>query len=104
MAGIKRGDTVVVISGKDRGSRGKVLRVIADKGRLVVEGVNKQKHHQKPTQKIMQGGIITKEGAIDASNVMLYCTHCHQPVKVKRQMREDGHSQRLCANCDTVLD
>ncbi len=71
IAHVRKGDTVMVVAGKERGKKGKVLRVIPEKGRVVVERINMIKKHQKPTQKIRQGGIIEREGAIHLSNVML---------------------------------
>ena len=100
---VKKGDTVYIIAGKDRGLRGKVLRTIPGKSQVIVEGVNKQKRHQKASAKVMQAGIITKEGPVNVSNVMLYCMSCHRPVKVKRQER-DGKRERVCASCEAVLD
>ena len=71
IAHVRKGDTVMVVAGKERGKKGKVLRVIPEKGRVVVERLNMIKKHQRPTQKIRQGGIIEREGAIHLSNVML---------------------------------
>ena len=71
IAHVRKGDTVVVVAGKERGKRGRVLRVIPDKNRVVVERINMIKKHQRPTQKLRQGGIIEREGAIHLSNVML---------------------------------
>ena len=72
IAHVRKGDTVMVVAGKERGKKGKVLRVIPEKGRVVVERLNLIKKHQKPTQKIRQGGIIEREGAIHLSNCLLY--------------------------------
>src|SRR6267378_4452209 len=79
MAHVRRGDTVVVVAGKDRGKRGKVLRVVPGKGRVVVEKINMIKKHQRPTQKLRQGGIIEREGAIHLSNVMLVDPQTSKP-------------------------
>ncbi len=95
---IRKGDQVEVIAGKDKGRHGKVLHVLPKTGRVVVEGVNKQKRHQKATQKVMQAGIVTKEGAIDLSNVMPYCSHCGKPTRVATRI--DGETrERVCRSC-----
>lgn len=101
---IKKGDTVVVISGKSKGKRGKVLRVDPDKQRVVIEGVNMVKKHQKPTQKIMQGGIIEKEASIAASAAMLWCAKCQEPARTGHKVLEGGKKVRVCHRCGEVLD
>src|SRR5258708_12886119 len=79
MAHVRKGDTVVVVAGKERGKRGKVLRVIPGKGRVLIEHVNMIKKHQRPTQKLRQGGIIKREGPIHLSHVMLLVPHTDKP-------------------------
>lgn len=101
---VRRGDTVVVISGKDRGKKGKVQRVLPVKRRVVVEGVNIVKRHQKPTRQVMQGGIIEKEAPIHISNVMLVCPRCSRPTRVGRKVLEDGRRLRVCKRCGEVVD
>lgn len=101
---VKKGDTVLVIAGKDKGLRGKVLRSIPDKSQVVVEGVHRHKRHQKANAKVMQAGIITKEGPIHVSNVMVYCQACHQPTRVRREENADGDRIRVCASCGASLD
>ena len=101
---VKKGDTVVVLSGKDRGKRGKVLQVLPKKQQVVVEGINRQKRHQKPNPKVLQGGIITREGPIHISNVMVYCMKCHRPTRVRRVRLEDGRRVRVCKSCGEQLD
>ncbi len=95
---IRKGDQVEVIAGKDKGHRGKVLQVLPKAGRVIVEGVNKQKRHQKATQKVMQAGIVTKEGPVDLSNVMLYCSHCGKPTRVGTHVDGDVR-ERVCRSC-----
>jgi len=95
---IRKGDQVEVVAGKDKGRRGTVLRVLPDKGRVVIEGVNKQKRHQKANRKVMQAGIITREGPIHLSNVMLYCSHCGKPVRVGSRLNGEVR-ERVCASC-----
>ena len=79
--GIRKGDEVMIVAGKDKGSRAKVLKVYPDKGRLEVEGYNIAKRHTKPTTASPQGGIISKTAPMDVSNVMLWCGECDKPVR-----------------------
>ena len=96
---IKKGDTVVVITGKDAGTQGKVLAVDTKKGKVMVEKVALVKKHQKPTQSNPQGGIMTKEAFIDASNVMIYCNKCKKGVRTRK---EEG--ARVCVKCGAKID
>ncbi len=102
-AKVKREDFVVVIAGKDRGKRGKVLRVLPKKQRVIVEGVNIVKKHQKPTA-TTAGGIIEKPAPIHVSNVMLVCPKCGQPTRVGFTFLEDGTKVRRCKKCGEVID
>lgn len=106
MAGarVKRGDTVAVIAGKERGKRGKVLRLLPAKGRLIVEKLNMIKRHQRPTQKLRQGGIIEREGSIPLSNVMVVCTKCDRPTRAAVQVLADGRKVRVCKRCSEMID
>jgi large subunit ribosomal protein L24 len=99
---IKKGDTVKVISGKEKGKTGKIQSVIVDKERVVVEKVNLIKKHQKPDGK-GKGGIIEKEGPIHISNVMFLCSKCGVGVKVRYKVLEDGKKVRVCAKCQEQL-
>lgn len=101
---IKKGDIVLVITGKDAGRKGKVLKVLPAANRVVVEGVNKAKKHQRPTQAIPQGGILQIETPLDASNVMLLCDKCNKPTRVAKGFLEDGTKVRVCKNCGEVVD
>ncbi|MBE3591296.1 MAG: 50S ribosomal protein L24 [Firmicutes bacterium] len=102
---VRKGDTVVVISGKDRGKRGKVLRVLPREERVVVEGVNIVKRHTKPNPpKVMQGGIIEQEAPIHRSNVMVVCRSCGEPTRVGKAILEDGTRARKCRKCGEILD
>lgn len=101
---IRRGDTVIVLSGKDRGLRGKVVRALPKEKRAVVEGVNKVKRHTKPTMQSPQGGIVTREAAVHASNLMLICPHCHKPTRARHQISDKGDHVRACRRCDAVID
>jgi len=96
--GIKKGDTVIVLSGKNKGKKGKVIKVLPDKGKVVVEGVGIVKKHQKPTRNF-QGGIIEKPLPIFSSKVMLVCPRCSKPTRIRRK---DG--SRVCCKCDEIMD
>ena len=99
---VRRQDTVEVISGKDRGKRGEVLRVERERARLVVSGVNIAHKHQKPTARVMQSGIIEQENPIAVSNVMVVCRHCKKPTRVGHMM-QDGRRARRCVRCGQAL-
>jgi large subunit ribosomal protein L24 len=101
---IKRNDTVEVISGKEKGKRGKVLIVLRDKQRVIVERVNFIKRHQRPTQKVRQGGIIEREGSLHVSNVMLVCGKCSKPTRTGSQTLSDGRRVRVCKRCNEIVD
>ena len=105
---IRKGDTVEVISGKsiDKGKRGEVIKVLPDKDRVVVQGINIRKKHQRQVQtqgRTLSPGIIEFEGPIHISNVMLVCPKCDEPTRVGLD-REDGESMRICKNCGAVID
>lgn len=103
---IRRGDTVEIISGPDKGERGEVLKVLPKEGRLTVQGVNLRKKHQRQVQaggRTMNPGIIQFEAPVDASNVMLVCPKCNKPTRVGIQ-REDGKRRRVCKKCQAVFD
>ena len=95
MAHVRRGDLVVVIAGKEKGKKGKVLRVLPKKDRVIVERVMMVKRHTKPSQKVPAGGIIEKEGSIHISNVALWSEKQQRPVKVKIVVNEAGKKMRV---------
>ena len=102
---IRKNDNVLVITGRDRGKRGRVLRVIPDKGRLIVEGVNFIKRHTKANpQKNVKGGIVEREAPVNASNVQLVCPECTAPTRIGRKLLEDGRRVRFCVKCKGVVD
>jgi len=101
---VKKGDRVLVLSGKDKGKRGKVLEVLPAEGKVIVERVNVVKKHQRPTQKVMQGGIVDIEAPFHASKVMVICSKCSQPTRTGRRRLEDGTRVRVCKKCGEVLD
>ena len=101
---IKTDDTVYVLTGKDAGKTGKVLNVSPDKKRVIVEHVNMVTKHKKPRGRNQQGGIITQEGTIHSSNVMLVCSGCKRPTKIGRKILENGEKVRVCKSCGDVID
>jgi len=102
--GIKKGDTVKVITGKDVGKTGKVLRVIPEKRRLIVEGVNFVKKHAKRTREDRAGGIHELEASLDASNVMVVCPKCRKATRLGNSVLADGSKLRKCVKCGEVVD
>ncbi|MDD9934750.1 MAG: 50S ribosomal protein L24 [Myxococcales bacterium] len=101
---LKRDDQVVVVAGKDKGARGKILKVFLDRDRVIVEGVNRVKRHQRPTQTMPQGGIIEKEMPIHVSNVMLLDPKEDKPTRVRVQTDKEGKRVRVAARSGAVLD
>jgi large subunit ribosomal protein L24 len=103
-ARIKTGDTVIVVTGKDAGTRGRVIAVIPDKNRVLVEGVNFVKKHARRTREDRQGGIHELEASIDLSNAMLVCPKCKQPTRVGQIVLADGSKVRSCKMCGEVVE
>ena len=102
---IRKNDTVLVITGKDRGKRGRVLKVLPDKNRLIVEGMNVIKRHTKPNPgKNIKGGIVEREAPLALSNVQLVCPECSNRTRVGRQRLDDGRRVRICRKCKGVID
>ncbi len=101
---IKRGDTVAVISGKDKGKRGKVLHVVSSRNRAIVEALNMITRHERPSQRNPQGGMVQREAPIHASNLMVVCTKCGKPTRVGRKILEDGSKMRICKKCSEIID
>ncbi len=104
IAHVRKGDTVLVVAGKERGKRGRVLRVIPEKNRVVVERLNMIKKHQRPTQKLRQGGIIEREGAIHLSNVMLVDPTSDKPTRIGMRALADGKKVRIARRSGEILD
>ena len=96
---IKKGDTVKILSGKDRGKQGTVLRAYPAEGKIKVEGVAVVKKAVRPNQQNQQGGIVEQEAAIDASNVMLVCPSCGKPTRVGHDVNDEGKKVRVCKKC-----
>ncbi|MEK7445798.1 MAG: 50S ribosomal protein L24 [candidate division NC10 bacterium] len=103
-AHVRKGDTVVVVAGKERGKRGKVLRVLPAEGRVLVERLNMMKKHQRPTQKLRQGGIIEREAPLHLSNVMLVDPRTDTPTRVGVRLLTDGKKARIAKKSGEIID
>ena len=101
---IRKNDTVLVITGKDRGKKGKVRYAYPKKSKVLVEGVNFIKKHARATKQVRQAGIIELEAPIPISNVMLLCGKCNHPTRVGITRLEDGRRVRMCRSCREVID
>lgn len=102
---IRKNDNVVVIAGRDRGKRGRVLRVVPSKNRLIVEGVNFIKRHTRANpQRNIKGGIVEREATLALSNVQLVCPECGAPTRIGRKLLDDGRRVRFCVKCKGVVD
>ncbi len=99
---LKKGDKVKVIAGKDKGKEGTIISFIPKKNRVIVEGVNIIKRHQKPTQ-MSKGGIIEKEASIHISNVQLVCPHCNEATRIGYKFLESGEKVRYCKKCTETI-
>lgn len=100
---VKTGDTVMVLNGKDRGKKGKVLAVSPKEGKVIVEGVNMVSKHVKPRKMGDQGGIVKAEGAMYACKVQIVCPRCGKPTRVSHKIYEDGTKERICKKCGEAL-
>ena len=101
---VKKNDQVTVISGKEKGKTGKVLKVLPKKESVLIEKVNFVKRHTRPSSQHRQGGIIEKESPIHLSKVMVVCAKCNAPVKTGTKLLEDGKRVRFCKKCSEVID
>jgi large subunit ribosomal protein L24 len=102
---LKKNDTVEVLSGKDAGKRGKILKVIPEKNRVIVQGVGFVKKHTKPNpQRNIKGGIAEREAPVHASNVLIVCSECGERTRIGAKHLSDGRKVRVCRKCDGVLD
>ncbi|MDF2984850.1 MAG: ribosomal protein bacterial/organelle [Eubacterium sp.] len=101
---VKKEDTVLVLSGKDKGKKGKVLSVNPSTNQVLVEGVNMSTKHKKPRGRYQQGGIIHQESAVNGSNVMLVCDKCGKPTKVAKKILDNGQKVRSCKHCNEIID
>ncbi|MEZ4598431.1 MAG: 50S ribosomal protein L24 [Syntrophotaleaceae bacterium] len=101
---VKKDDMVKVIAGKEKGKTGRVTRIFADKGRIVVENLNMVKRHTRPSRANAQGGIVEKEAPLNASNVLLLCGSCNQATRTGMRFLEDGSKVRFCKKCNEIVD
>ena len=102
--GIKKNDTVIVITGKEKGKKGRVLSLMLSKGKIIVEKINVIKRHMKPSKKYSQGGIIEKEAPVQISNLMLVCPKCSKPTRISNVILNDGKKARVCKKCKEMID
>ena len=103
MAKLKKGDTVVVLSGKDKGKSGKLLKVWPAEHRALVERVNLVKHFERRSQQNPSGGIVEREGALAISKLALQCPKCRKPSRVGWKISSDGDKQRMCRSCQEMV-
>jgi large subunit ribosomal protein L24 len=101
---VKKDDTVVVLSGKDAGKKGKIVKAVPDSGRVYVAGLNMITKHKKGQGQLKPSALIKKEGSIDASNVMLVCPKCNAPSRVSHVISDKGTKSRVCKKCGAVID
>jgi large subunit ribosomal protein L24 len=101
---IRKNDSVMVISGKERGKTGKVLRVNPKEDAVIIERINVVKRHTKPRGPQQAGGIVEKEASIPASNIMIMCDKCNAPVRIGKKILTDGNKVRVCRRCGEALD
>jgi large subunit ribosomal protein L24 len=101
---LRKDDTVIVLAGRERGKTGKILRIIPETDRVVIERLNLVKRHTKPRGVQQQGGIAEKEASIHASNVQPLCGRCNKPARIGRRRLDDGRSVRVCRRCNDLLE
>jgi len=101
---IKKNDTIVVLTGKEKNKQGRVLSVYPLKEQVLVEKINVIKRHMKPSRKYTQGGIIEKEAPLKVSNVMLVCPKCSKPTRIGNTVLQTGKKVRVCKKCREVMD
>ena len=101
---IRKNDNVMVVSGKEKGKKGRVIAVYPSTNRLLIEKLNMIKRHTRPTQQLRQGGIVEKESPISVSNVKLVCAKCDKPTTVSRMLQGDGPRVRVCRECNEAID
>ena len=100
---IRKDDTVQIIAGDDAAATGRVLRVLPDVGKVVVEGINRVYRHMRPDRRNQQGGRLSKEMPIDASNVLLFCSTCRKGVRIGKRVSTEGRKERFCKSCGNGL-
>lgn len=100
---LKKNDVVFTLAGRDKGKKGKILEIIREKNRAIVEGINFVKKHARPTQANPQGGLVQKEASINISNLALFCSNCDKPVRVSFKVLENQEKQRVCYKCGEAI-
>jgi large subunit ribosomal protein L24 len=100
---IKKNDTVVILKGKERGKRGKVLKIYPEKSSVIVESINMMKKHMRRTRDNPKGGIISRENPVKIPNVMLVCPRCSKPTRVGFMLLADNTKKRMCRKCKEIL-
>jgi len=103
MARLQKNDTVVVTTGKNKGKKGKILRVLPQRSRVLVEGVNIIKKHMRPTRDNPKGGIVEMERSVNVSNVMLVCPRCSKRTRIGYKFLTDGTKKRSCKKCQEII-
>lgn len=101
---VKKGDKVVILSGKDKGKSAKVIEALPKKGKVLVEGLNTVKRHTKPSQNLPQGGILVKEAPLNSAKVMLVCPACDKATRIKKASLANGALARACKQCGEIID
>ena len=102
---VRKNDTVIVATGRDRGKRGRVLKVLPERNRVIVEGVNMIRRHTKPNpQRNIKGGVVQREASLHASNVQLLCPECGVKTRIGHKLLGDGRKVRVCRKCEGVVD
>lgn len=101
---LRKNDNVMIIAGKERGTTGKILRVLSEKDRAIIERLNLVKRHTKPRGPQQPGGILEKEASIHVSNLMLMCDRCNAPIRFGHKVLGDGKKVRICRRCGETID
>ena len=101
---LRKNDNVMVIAGKERGTTGKILKVLSEKDRAIIERLNLVKRHTKPRGPQQPGGILEKEASIHVSNLMLMCDRCNAPIRFGHKVLGDGKKVRICRRCGETID
>ncbi len=101
---IRKNDNVLVVSGKEKGKKGRVIAVYPRTNKLLIEKLNMIKRHTRPNQQLRQGGIVEKESPISASNVRLICSKCEKPTSISRQEQGEGPRVRVCRECNATIE
>jgi large subunit ribosomal protein L24 len=101
---IKKNDTVLVITGKEKGKKGRIISVDSTRNKILIERINLIKRHTRPSKKYAQGGIIEKEAPLHISNVMMICSKCGKPARIGNTVLSDGKKARVCKKCKEVIE